>query len=379
MPAQRHAEVAGGGFAGLTAACALAQHGWSVRVHERSDQLRPQGAGIYIYENGLRVLERLGACEDAIKGAPFAHTREMCDEQNRLLAVHRWDKSTRVYSVVRQRVINALADAARRAGAEIVLDSEAASATPDGELVMTDGRRLKADLIVAGDGFYSKIRDSLGLLRKRRDMPDGAIRFMIDKTPEEMASGDGGTTIETWSGSRRILYTPVSETEVYMALTMLHSDEAARRVPIDRDLWVRAFPHLESLIDRFGDRGRYDRFGYSSLTSWSAGRVAVLGDAAHALPPNIGQGAGCSMMNALALAVYLDREADIPTALSQWETNERPITEHTQRVSVFLGLPTTWPAPLRRGFLTLAGKSKWMIAQRTKTARHIPTGTEGMR
>jgi len=101
----------------------------------------------------------------------------------------------------------------------------------------------------------------------------------------------------------------------------------------------------------------------------------ILGDAAHALPPNIGQGAGCSMMNALSLAVFLDREPDMAKALAAWERNERPITEHTQRISVFLGLPTTWPSPLRRAFLTLAGKSKWMVAQRTRTARHVPTGT----
>ncbi len=175
---------------------------------------------------------------------------------------------------------------------------------------------------------------------------------MIDRTPEERAASDGGTTIENWSGSRRILYTPVSETEVYIALTMLHSDEVGRRVPIDRASWKQSFPHLSDLIDRFIDNGQYGRFEYIRLKSWSAGRVVILGDAAHALPPNIGQGAGCSMMNALSLAYYLDREKDMATALKTWETNERPMTEHTQRISVFLGLPTTWPTPLRRAFLT---------------------------
>ena len=76
MPARR-AEIVGAGFAGLSAACALAQRGWRVRVHERADGLRTTGAGIYIYENGLRVLERLGAFEEAVAGAPFAHTREV--------------------------------------------------------------------------------------------------------------------------------------------------------------------------------------------------------------------------------------------------------------------------------------------------------------
>ena len=66
--------VVGAGFAGLTAACALAQRGWSVRVHERADRLRTTGAGIYIYENGLRVLEAVGAYDLAVAGAPMAHT-----------------------------------------------------------------------------------------------------------------------------------------------------------------------------------------------------------------------------------------------------------------------------------------------------------------
>ena len=111
--AQRHAEIAGAGFAGLTAACALAQRGWSVRVHERADALRTTGAGIYIYENGLRVLETVGAYDAAVKGAPAAREREVRDDHNQIVSVHRWQGS-RVFSIVRQHVINALAEAARR-------------------------------------------------------------------------------------------------------------------------------------------------------------------------------------------------------------------------------------------------------------------------
>src|SRR5277367_2886585 len=128
MSVQRRAEIVGAGFAGLAAACALAQRGWRVRVHERGDRLRTTGAGIYIYENGLRVLEAVGAYEAAVDGAPFAHTREVRDGNDRLISVHRWAGS-RVFSIVRQNVINALADAARGAGVEIVTDSSAMSVT----------------------------------------------------------------------------------------------------------------------------------------------------------------------------------------------------------------------------------------------------------
>jgi 2-polyprenyl-6-methoxyphenol hydroxylase-like FAD-dependent oxidoreductase len=371
--ARRHAEIAGAGFAGLTAACALAQRGWSVRVHERGDRLRTTGAGIYIYENGLRVLETVGAYDAAVKGAPFAHTREVRDGRDRLISTHSW-KGSRVFSIVRQNVINALADAARRAGVEIVTNSAAVGASPQGELTLADGTLRKADLVVAADGSNSRLRDGLGLLAKRKYLVDGCTRLLLDKTAAERAGGDG-KTIEYWSGTRRILYTPCSETDIYIALTMLDSDAIAKAVPVRRDEWKRWFPPLEALVDRIGAQGRYDRFDLIKLKSWSAGRAAVLGDAAHALPPNIGQGGGCAMMNALSLAVYLEREAEIAPALQTWERNERPLTEHTQRISYWLGLPTTWPPALRAAALGLAGRSKWLTAQRTRTALHRPTGT----
>src|ERR1035438_9188608 len=64
-----HAEIAGAGFAGLTAAIALRRRGWTVRVHEKDAALRAFGAGIFIWENGLRVLQAIGAAEDVVRGA----------------------------------------------------------------------------------------------------------------------------------------------------------------------------------------------------------------------------------------------------------------------------------------------------------------------
>ena len=242
--------------------------------------------------------------------------------------------------------------------------------------MLADGRKLKADLIVGADGSNSAVRDAVGLLAKRKYLVDGATRLLIAKTePERLAAADGATTVEYWSGTRRVLYTPCSERDIYIALTMLDRDETAKATPVRKDAWKAWFPHLEPLIDRIGEQARYDRFDLIKLSRWSAGRVAIIGDAAHALPPNIGQGGGCAMMNALSLAVYLERNVDVPAALAAWESNERPITEHAQRVSYLLGLPTTWPPFLRTVALGWAGHSKWVIRQRTKTALHRPTGT----
>jgi 2-polyprenyl-6-methoxyphenol hydroxylase-like FAD-dependent oxidoreductase len=265
-------------------------------------------------------------------------------------------------------MIDALATAARRAGVEIMLRSEGVAATPGGELTLASGEKIAADLVVAADGVNSRIRDGLDLVASRRFLADGAIRILIPKFDD--AEATDGRTIEYWSGNRRFLYNPCDKKQLYLALTMLHEDEAARAVPVDKALWIRTFPRLRPFIQRIGDVARYDRFEYIRLKRWSKGKVAVLGDAAHAIPPNIGQGAGCAMMNALSLAVYLEK-----SNLAEWEEKERPLTDHTQRISLFLGMPTFWPPKLRSLFHALAGRSKWLTAQRTRTARHVPTGT----
>ena len=368
----RTAEIVGGGFAGLTAACALAQRGWRVRLHERADRLRTAGAGINIYQNGLRVLEALGALEDTIRDGERHLLRETRDQHDRLLSTHPWHIP--VYGVLRQRMIDAIAAAARRAGAEIILGSEGLAATADGELTLSTGERLKADLVVAADGVNSRIRDALGLVSHRRYLPDGAIRILIPKI--DRAEASDGRTIEYYSGNRRFLYNPCNAEQLYLAMTMRHDDEGARAVPIDKALWIRSFPHLEPLINRIGDVARYDRFEYIRLRRWSAGRVAVIGDAAHAIPPNIGQGAGCAMMNALSMAVFLEKSPEVPEELSAWERAERPLTNHTQRISLLFGMPAFWPPRVRALFYGLAAKSEWLTEQRTRTARHIPTGAK---
>ena len=343
-----------------------------MRVHERAERLRTAGAGINLYENGLRVLEALGALEDTLADSARAVVRETRDDDDRLLSTHPWG-GARVYGVLRQRLIDALATAARRAGAEIVMASEGRSASAEGNLVLSTGEKISADLIVAADGVNSRIRDSLGLLAQRRFLPDGCIRALIPKLRPEEATD--GRTIEYWSGSRRLLYNPCSRTHLYLALTMLHEDQAARALPLRKEVWTASFPRLAPLIARIGEESRYDRFEYVRLRRWSSGKVAVIGDAAHAIPPNIGQGAGCAMMNALSLAVYLDRAADTPQALKTWEDAERPLTNHTQRISLLFGMPAFWPPRLRALFYSVAARSKWLTAQRTRTARHIPTGT----
>jgi 2-polyprenyl-6-methoxyphenol hydroxylase-like FAD-dependent oxidoreductase len=199
--------------------------------------------------------------------------------------------------------------------------------------------------------------------------------MLIPRLPEEAESAEGQKVVEYWSGRRRIIYAPCSRDWLYLALTTTLDDDDGKAVPLRKAAWLQSFPFLAPLFARIGDEGRWDPFEVIRVGSWSSGRVAIAGDAAHAQAPNLGQGGGCAMMNALGLAVALEETPDIDRALAQWERRERPLTDHTQRVSSLYSAVTTWPDALRSLVLGFAARSRWMLEQRMRTANHNPTGT----
>jgi 2-polyprenyl-6-methoxyphenol hydroxylase-like FAD-dependent oxidoreductase len=376
--AGRRAEIAGAGIGGLTAAAALAQRGWSVTVHERAPNLRTFGAGIYIWSNGLRVLKAVGAYEQAVVGAhigPQFHTRDHNDTTMEEIPIN-GPGDARLITILREQLINALVDTCRLSGVEILTSSEAVGATPDGELLLADGSRRKADLVLGADGINSRVRDSLDLLMYRKHLGYGAIRMLIPRDDRDVPAQDRDRYIEYFTGTRRVLYTPASATDLYVALCCAADDLEALKVPTDRKLWTESFPQLAHLVARFGDAGRWDAFEVVRLKSWSKGRVAILGDAAHAMPPYLGQGGGCALMNALGLAAAVDEAGDVVRGLADWERLERPITEHTQDTAERLGDMNFWPDDVRSQVMKIIGKCHQLGAERMRTAQHAPTATE---
>ncbi|TAN05219.1 MAG: FAD-dependent monooxygenase [Rhizobiaceae bacterium] len=376
--AGRHAEIAGAGIGGLTAAAALARRGWSVTVHERASTLRTFGAGIYIWSNGLRVLKAVGAYDKATVGAhvgPRFHTRDHTNATMEEIPIN-GPGDARLVTILRETLINSLVGVCRENGVEIRVDSEAVGAGADGELILAGGMRRKADLVIGADGINSAVRDSLDLLLYRKHLGYGAIRMLIPRSNDDVPVEDRDRYIEYFTGTRRILYTPASATDLYVALCCRSDDARALAVPVDRALWTGSFPYLANLVARFGEAGRWDAFEVTKLRQWSKGRVAILGDAAHAMPPYLGQGGGCALMNALGLAVAVGDADDVEKALDGWEARERPLTEHTQDTSENLGSMNFWPDDVRSAVLKIVGKSRQLGEERMRTARHVPTGTE---
>ncbi|MCW3006182.1 MAG: monooxygenase [Solirubrobacterales bacterium] len=366
MQGQRHAEIAGAGLAGLAMAAALGKRGWSVRVHERGHELREIGAGIMVWANGLAALESLGAREEATARAEPLQFWELFDERERLLQ-RDWmhPESNDLFGILRTDLHRALHNAALRAGAEIVTDSQVASAAADGTLTLRSGERLKADLVVGADGVNSRVRSTIGIPTRVRDLLDGCGRHLIPRRPTDIK----GSVHEVWDGGRRVGIVPCTPDEVYVYMCCPIQDIEGREQTFARDTWIKSFPHLGDILERIPDGGRWASFADTKVETWSRGKVAVVGDAAHAMSPNLGQAACMAMCNAVALGQALDvTDNDVRKALEMWERSERPITDLTQRYSRFYGaIGTHWP----RRLLTARSALVWGIARSPRLQRHI--------
>ncbi len=336
-PTSRHAEIAGAGFAGLVTAAALAQRGWSVRVHERSEVLREFGAGIMLWDNALRVLEAVGAYAEVkdVSHAPLRYDTRMNGE----LVSSESFGDVRLRCPTRPDLYNALLGAAQRAGAEVVAGSEVVGADADGVLHLESGEALEADLVVGADGVTSRVRESLDFEQERTKYQDGIIRLIVPRHKDRLGGGDEWDhIIDFWNLDprvMRVLYVPCTDEHLYLGLMAPHQDPRGSRVPLDLEWWLEIFPNLEPVITEAAqiESARYDVYETTHVRQWHRGRVAIIGDAAHAMTPSLAQGAGCAMMNGLSLAHFVSQGDRVEDALPVWESAERPLTDRVQAQS----------------------------------------------
>ena len=366
------AEVAGAGLAGLACATALAQRGWKVRVHERASDLRMFGAGIWMWENGLSSLRAIGAEADAIRNARTITAWVVEDQTGREIFRRATTGADRLLVPTRAAVYQSLIDAAQRSGVEIQTNSTVIAAEAAGCLVLEDGHRIDADLIVGADGAHSRVRESLNLTRSLNYLPEGYGRFLVAAEAGDPAED---VVIEQWNGGRRLLLCPATSELHYAGFTCPVDDVRGRAIPPDADTWAESFPSYEWLIRRFTSEGRWDPGLAIQCRAWSFGHVAIVGDAAHAQAPNLAQGANITFTNTVALAAALDAPLSVPDALRTWELRERPLTDHVQRwTNGYARAVSEWPdnlADYRAPILRALVAFPWVDQQINRAARHV--------
>lgn len=370
----RSIEIAGAGLAGLVTATRFAQLGWRVSLHERSADLRMFGAGIWLWESGLKTLSVLGAFEQATRRARVIKEWRVADHNGNILASRAMTSTDRMLLPPRADLYQSLIDRAVALGVEIHKSSVVAAVRPEGVLVLEGGKERRADLVVIANGAHSQLRETLHCTAWIDYGIEAGIRMLIDKRPEDPTD----VITEYWHGPWRLLFNPCTEGQNYIFLSAPVSDERARKLPVDRDLWKEHFPTASGLIDRFEEAGRWDRLVNVRCRQWSQGRVAIVGDAAHGMPPNLGQAANTAFINAMALAKDANEATDISAALRAWELRQRPLTDHVQWWSYLYGFVIgKWPEnllDLRNDFLRSIAKSEWLENGISRGARHVPDG-----
>jgi 2-polyprenyl-6-methoxyphenol hydroxylase-like FAD-dependent oxidoreductase len=147
------------------------------------------------------------------------------------------------------------------------------------------------------------------------------------------------------------------------------SDSAGSALPVNVDNWARSFPMLSSFLSTLVDASGVTRYPYSYVhcSKWSRGCIGLIGDAAHSMPPTLGQGAGCTLMNAYVLSEELSRSDEVVSALNTWERRIRHITDQTQKWALrYDALMSNWPlwlSDVRRGVIWAFGRLNWLNAR----------------
>lgn len=334
--------IAGAGIAGLAAAAAFRSFGFEVDIYEQSKEPREIGAGIYIKENSFEVLDRLGLTEGLSKRGVRIQTARIIDEDQRVV-VSRDVSQERLVVALRSDLHNSLRDRALELGARLHTDRKVSGASPVGSLYFSDGSQAEADLVIGADGLHSRVRDSLDLARYKIGLGDGATRVLIPRRDDE-----GLFSTEHWSGQLRVGVAPCSDDYTYMFIIGPERENRATRIPLDKAYWSRHFPHLAEYFDAVTpELSVHHRHHVVHCDTWVKGNVAIIGDAAHAQPPNLGQGAGVAMAAAWELAECAAYAPDIRTALADWETSSRPRINMVQRLTTAYDiLNYKWPRPL---------------------------------
>ena len=335
--------IVGAGIGGLTAAIALRQTGWSVKVIERAEQFGEVGAGVQLGPNATRVLARLGLGEKLheIAAAPEAVRFLRWADDAVLTEWHIAAQMRRFgapyYTLYRPDLIEILA--AVQPSEDIMLGTEVTdvSATPGGAAVYTaDGARLEADLALGCDGIHSIVRS--------RAIGDVPARFSGMCAYRAVVPSDGvERTVRNWLGPHRHLVAyPVGRGGRYLNLVCVDTASDWRTeswtAPGDPEELQTAFtgwsPEVTSLLARVaGPIYRWALYDREPLSTWLAPRIALLGDACHPMLPFMAQGAAQAIEDASVLAQCLAGGADLGDALRRYEQLRRPRASRIQRLS----------------------------------------------
>lgn len=323
--------IIGAGMGGLTTALAMRQAGYEVEVYDRVSELRPAGAGISLWSNGVKVLNRLGLGAEiaAIGGrmermAYYSKAGECLTDFSLAPLVERVGQPP--YPVARtdlqQMLLTALGPQTVQLNSRCVaVEQDETGATA----IFAEGRRVTGDVVVGADGAHSILRSYvLGEPRQRRYA--GYVNWNGLMPVSEELGPANSWVIYVGDGQRASLM-PVGNDRFYFFLDVplpkgLESSPETYREALS-GYFAGWAPPVQNLIQRLDPlrTNRVEIHDIEPLPVLVKGRVALLGDAAHSTTPDLGQGGCQAMEDAWVLAnALLTNTLGVEDALRRYQT-----------------------------------------------------------
>jgi salicylate hydroxylase len=343
--------IVGGGIGGLTTALALLHHGIEPIVLERAPQLTEVGAGIQIAANGTIVLRELGL-EPALASIATVPARFDYLELStgRLLYVAPLGKEAEarygalLYNVHRADLIGLLAKALPSSAIRLGAACESVSQDDEGAYVtLQNGEVIRGDVVIGADGIHSAVRTAL---RGPEEKQFANILMWRSLIPADRLTGlNLPVAGNNWFGVGRNIVSYWVRKDLYSVLASVPATEVSREswtqsgdVAQLRRSFEGSEPTVQKMLEAVDSTFITGMYHRDPIEHWTSGRIALLGDAAHAMVPYLAQGACQSIEDAWVLATCLKNhgQAGVQDALLEYQQRRQPRTTRIQAGARFV-------------------------------------------
>jgi len=343
MESRPNVLIVGGGIGGLFAANALIAHGLRVSVHEQASALGEIGAGLFVTPNAVRHLERfgLGAAVEQWGARVGPGSWYFRHDGTPIAPVQVTDAAgwNATFGMHRADLVNLLA--ANLPAGTIHTGHKAIGFDQNGDVARVQfahGATVEADVVVAADGIHSELRRYVCPPSKPVFHGTMAYRGLVarERLPDWPMD-----RWQMWAGpARHFLVFPVRHATMVNYVGFVPTDEAMKEswsAPGDPAVLRREFdgwdPRIANVLQQVDTTFRWALYDREPLSTWSNGRLTLLGDAAHPMLPHLGQGANQAIEDGMALATILASvdTSTIPASLLAYERLRRERVADIQR------------------------------------------------
>lgn len=337
--------IIGGGIGGLCTAIALQQNGFDVTVYEKVKKLGEVGAGLTLWSNAIRALRALGIADAVISAGSVVNHSQIRAANGDILYDARMGEFEKQFGepvvAIHRAALHEILIAALKPGTlKLGIGFTRFEQNAEKVTVYFDNGDLEsADLLIGADGVHSAVR--------RQMFPDIKLRYSgytawrgVVETENEAALG---LTSESWGMGARFGIVRVDKSRIYWFATFNQpagekstgEQRKAKLLRLFRN-WHEPIHHLldvtpaEVILQN-------DIHDIPPVASWTEGRVTLLGDAAHATTPNMGQGACMAIESAYVLSRSLKVESDHRSVLRRYENERHERTAWITNTSWMIG------------------------------------------